>query len=120
MKRKGKTFALIISSLAFSIFHIGVYQDFTTLFWAFAMGLVFGYLYIITESLYLPIGLHFGRDFYSAISTSTRSNGTRLFIFHTPIENYKFMIYIETFVVLIFFIILLLRNKNRKNSVDLM
>lgn len=120
MKRKGKTFALIISSLAFSMFHIGVYHDFTTLFWTFAMGLMFGYLYIITESLYLPIGLHFARDFYSAISTSTRSNVTRLFIFHTPIENYNFTIYIETFVVLIVLLILVLRNTNRKSRVDLM
>ena len=48
--KKGKMFALIISSLAFSIYHAGGIDPILML-QAFLIGIVLGYLYIITEAL---------------------------------------------------------------------
>lgn len=68
MKSKGKVFALIISSITFSLLHVGRGGD-NIMFFIFAIvaGMVFGGLYIITDSLYLPIGLHFAYDFYGVL-----------------------------------------------------
>lgn len=68
MKSKGKVSALIISSIAFSFLHVGRGGD-NIMFFIFAIvaGIVFGCLYIITDSLYLSIGLHFAYDFYGIL-----------------------------------------------------
>lgn len=68
MKSKGKVFAIMISSITFSLLHIGRGGDNIMFFiFAVAAGAVFAGLYIITDSLYLPIGLHFAYDFYGVL-----------------------------------------------------
>ena len=71
MKKKGKVFALIISSLTFSLLHFGRGGD-NIMFFIFAIvvGIVLGGLYILTDSLYLSIGLHFAWDFYGLLVKS--------------------------------------------------
>lgn len=68
MKSKGKVFSLIISSITFSLLHIGRGGD-NIMFFVFAIvvGMSLGGLYIITDSLYIPIGVHFAYDFYGIL-----------------------------------------------------
>lgn len=66
-KRRGKIFGLIISSIIFVAFHTTRYDTLSQLFNVLIMGIVLGYFYIITKSLYLPIGLHFAMDFFSSV-----------------------------------------------------
>lgn len=88
MNKKGKVFALIISSLAFSIYHAGRLDPILML-QAFLIGIVLGYLYIITDSIYLSIGLHSGWDFCSSIIKNGDSlfNIKSVFIFNVAKSN---------------------------------
>ncbi|WP_234123558.1 CPBP family intramembrane glutamic endopeptidase [Clostridium hydrogenum] len=63
-KWKGEIFALIVSSIIFTAFHITRYQDINSLTNVFLMGIILGITFIVTKSLYMPIGLHFAWDFY--------------------------------------------------------
>ena len=63
-KYKGKTFGLLVSSLIFTVFHCSRYTDIYQLSSVLLCGISLGYLYIITKSLYMPIGLHFATDFF--------------------------------------------------------
>ncbi|GFZ30332.1 hypothetical protein CSC2_08580 [Clostridium zeae] len=66
-KYKGKTFAVIVSSLIFSLPHFSRYGSLTALAYIFIMGIVLGYCYIITQSLYVSIGLHFTTNFLTSL-----------------------------------------------------
>lgn len=63
-KWKGKIFALVVSSIVFTAFHITRYQDVNSLTNVFLMGIILGIAFIVTKSLYMSIGLHFAWDFY--------------------------------------------------------
>jgi len=67
MKKMSTPLALIICALCFSITHIGRYQDLMSLFCIVIIGSVLGYIFAITKSLYLPIGIHFAWDFFSSL-----------------------------------------------------
>jgi len=64
LNRRGKVFALVASSLIFTIGHVDR-LSLNYLLQVFLLSIVLGYLYIITESLYLSIGVHIAWDFYS-------------------------------------------------------
>lgn len=66
-KWKGKIFALIVSSIVFTAFHITRYQDINSLANVFLMGIILGAIFIVTKSLYMSIGLHFAWDFYLSL-----------------------------------------------------
>ena len=61
---RGKIFGLIVSSIIFAVFHTTRYDTLSPLFYVLIMGILLGYFYIITKSLYLSIGLHFATDFF--------------------------------------------------------
>jgi membrane protease YdiL (CAAX protease family) len=88
MDKKGKVFALIVSSLAFSIFHTGRFDP-ILIIQAVLIGIVLGYLYILTDSIYLSIGLHSGWDFCSSIIKNGDSlfNIRSVFIFNVSKAN---------------------------------
>ena len=114
MKLKGKVFALIISSLIFAMFHTRYYQRPYALICVFTTAILLGYLYIVTESLYLSIGLHFAMDFYP-IMTGDSNN---LLIFH--VKNNKvdlgmYFGYVQIFVDLILILALVLYRYKTKN-----
>lgn len=51
--------AIALSTICFSLMHIGRYSDISTLAYILFPGLVFGYLFAKTKSLYISIGMHF-------------------------------------------------------------
>lgn len=68
MKYKGRVFAIIISSIIFTMFHVQYYGNYISIIYVFIFQIVSGYLYIITDSIYVSIGLHSASDFYLYIS----------------------------------------------------
>ena len=118
VKLKGKVFALIISSLIFTIFHTQYYQQFHALFVVFIMGILLGYLYIITGSLYLSIGLHFVVDFYSFITGESNN----FLLFDVKISNLVFSLYFDYVTIIVIIILILIlavyRFKHKKLSTN--
>lgn len=55
--------AVIISALLFTVVHVSSVMSLFGYLDIFLAGVVFAYLYVITKSLYLPIGAHFFSDF---------------------------------------------------------
>lgn len=58
LKKKNKLFALVISSVMFTIFHFNLSQ----LFYPFLFGLLLGLSYLITDNIYVPILMHFANN----------------------------------------------------------
>jgi len=59
----GEKLAVFVSALLFGLFHGNLAQ----LFYAFALGLVFGYVYLKTGKLRYSIGLHMGINFMGGV-----------------------------------------------------
>lgn len=55
LKSKGKLYAIIMSSLMFSIFHFNLSQ----LFYPILFGMILGITYVLTNNLIVPICIHF-------------------------------------------------------------
>ncbi|MBE6062634.1 MAG: CPBP family intramembrane metalloprotease [Clostridium butyricum] len=55
--------AVIISSILFTLIHVSSVLKLVDYLDIFLMGIIFAYLYVITKSLYLSIGVHFFSDF---------------------------------------------------------
>ncbi|SFD03881.1 CPBP family glutamic-type intramembrane protease [Butyrivibrio sp. YAB3001] len=53
-RRYGELTAIIFSALAFGLFHCNIYQ----FFYAFAIGLILGYIYVRSGNIYLTIIMH--------------------------------------------------------------
>lgn len=62
-RRYGEAIAILYSSLAFGIFHCNLYQ----LFYAFAIGILLGYVYVRTGNVILTIIMHMIMNSSSAI-----------------------------------------------------
>lgn len=58
LKKKSKLFALLISSLFFTIFHFNISQ----LFYPFLFGLLLGLVYLLTDNIVYPIIIHFSNN----------------------------------------------------------
>ncbi|MFL0249282.1 CPBP family intramembrane glutamic endopeptidase [Clostridium neuense] len=121
---KGKIFALIVSSIVFTAFHITRYQDINSLTNVFLMGIILGITFIVTKSLYMPIGLHFAWDFYLDLWSTEKDPS--LFIVNL---NDKFRInYIDKvngwaqiiikIIVIIIFISIYIKRKNLVKEVE--
>lgn len=54
LRRYGEKTAIVVSALMFGLFHMNLFQ----FFYAFALGLVFGYVYTRTSQLRYSIGMH--------------------------------------------------------------
>lgn len=103
LKSRGRVFSIIASSALFSIIHVGIYPDPANLAAVFIIGLVLGYLYAASGSLYLPIGLHMGWDFFSEITKcgDVLFNVRKLFIFDVLMENNTVMLAVPVFIYLL-------------------
>ena len=106
MKKMNTPLALIISSLCFSITHIGRYQDLMSLFCIVVIGSVFGYIFAKTRSLYLPIGIHFAWDFFGSLFGVGKSifNTNLILVF----ENAKSDEFLANLIIVIAFGLLFL------------
>ncbi len=62
-RKYGEVVAIVYSALAFGIFHCNLYQ----IFYAFALGLIFGYVYIKTGNVVLTIIMHMAINGTSSI-----------------------------------------------------
>lgn len=54
LRRYGERPALLVSALLFALFHVNMYQ----FFYAFALGLMFGYVYLRTSALRYSVAMH--------------------------------------------------------------
>lgn len=70
-KKYGAFVSIFFSALAFGLMHGNFYQ----FFYAFAVGLVFGYVYYNTGKIHLSIGLHAALNFIGSILTAYLSRG---------------------------------------------
>ena len=70
-KKYGGFASIFFSALAFGLMHGNFYQ----FFYAFAVGLVFGYVYYNTGKIWLSIGLHAALNFIGSILTAYLSSG---------------------------------------------
>lgn len=110
MQFKGEVFALIISSLIFAMFHGEYYHQPYMLFYVFINGILFGYSYIISGSLYLSIGLHFATDFFTNISSNC------VLYFDAKDNILNMFAFVEIIVTLMLILgLVLYRYKNKKN-----
>lgn len=78
MSAYGEKRAVFLSALAFGLFH----GNFSQFFYAFAVGLIFGYIYIRTRRIWYTITLHMAVNFIcgelSAYFSSLNSNALQL------------------------------------------
>lgn len=65
LRAYGEKRAIVFSALAFALFHMNVFQ----FFYAFGLGLVFGYMYVRTSTLRYNILLHMIVNFQGSIVT---------------------------------------------------
>lgn len=83
--KRGIIFAIILSSLLFSLCHTGKYIVLLQFLSAFSTGILFSILYIKFKSLWVPIGVHIVHNF---ISLSIIGDGTSKLV-STPLLNFK-------------------------------
>lgn len=108
----GNWFAVLVSSLLFSLMHGNLRQ----IPFAFIVGLVLGLLYVITDNIWLPITVHFANNAISVIMEylgfSLSENAVGYF--------YALIIYGLTFVGAIALLVLFLRHRHtlRVNRVE--
>lgn len=91
IKKLGSKKALLLSAVAFGIYHWFSYELFNQVgkmavifLITGAAGLLYGYAYLKTRSLYVPIALHFGWNFVNAFVFSNSNKGPGLLIEKLP------------------------------------
>lgn len=87
MKLLGINTACILSAVSFGIYHLFSYNAFgnpvqiIVIFLMTAiLGLALAYSFAKTQSLYLPVGLHFGWNFFNIVIFSSGPLGAQLFV----------------------------------------
>lgn len=87
MKTLGINTACILSAVSFGIYHLFSYNAFGNpiqIIIVFLMTAIFGlalaYSFTRTQSLYLPVGLHFGWNFFNIVIFSSGPLGAQLFV----------------------------------------
>ncbi|MEE1296336.1 MAG: CPBP family intramembrane glutamic endopeptidase [Bifidobacterium sp.] len=63
LRRYGERTAILVSALLFALFHVNLYQ----FFYAFALGLMFGYVYTRTSALRYSVAMHMIVNFVGAV-----------------------------------------------------
>lgn len=131
IKRLGGTKAILISSISFGIYHWFTYEILTDpvqMFWIFVITFSAGYIYALayfkTNSLYAPIGMHFGWNFVQSFIFSAGNIGSGLFVQKLPVPQIQvsyFIYYLITFLHLSLFILvfaLIFRKRSKKPIVE--
>ncbi|MCP9199476.1 CPBP family intramembrane metalloprotease [Gramella sp. GC03-9] len=126
MKYLGTRTGILISAISFGIFHwfsyeiLGNYGQMLTVFLLTGIaGIIFGYAYNLTGSLYLPVSLHFGWNFVSIVIFSQGPFGDQLLLITTQNELeglisllvFLLQLFILPGIVLLYFYFL---KRNRK------
>lgn len=115
-KYKGKPFGIIVSSAIFALPHITRYKNYNEILSVLIMGIVLGYIYIKTKSLYMSIGLHFAIDFFTSIA-GTQSEPGLFIIGIDPQFGLEYLsqsiLMIYSILYLILLIIFVLVNKRK-------
>lgn len=112
----GEKLAVVASALLFGLFH----GNFSQFFYAFGLGLVFGYVYLKTGRLRYSIGLHMGINFLGSVFSAwllenmgTFSPSGELLNVNVPVLAI-FICYLALLLVSFFVgLILLCRNKRK-------
>ena len=129
IKRLGGTKAILISSISFGIYHWFTYEILTNpaqMFWIFVITFSAGYIYALayyrTNSLYAPIGMHFGWNIVQSFIFSNGNIGSGLFIQKLPVTQIQvsyFIYYLITFLHLFLFILVfaLIFHKGSKKEI---
>lgn len=106
IKRTGTGFAILISSVAFGIYHwfsYGIFGNIGQMIMVFfltgTVGLLYAYGYVRTNSLYAVIGMHFGWNFTQNFIFSSGSIGEGIYILQkpVPIATVSYFIYFLLF-----------------------
>ena len=94
IKKLGNKKALLLSAVAFGIHHWFSYELFNQVgkmavvfLITGAVGLLYGYAFLKTRSLYVPIALHFGWNFVNAFIFSNGNTGNGLLIEQLPVAQ---------------------------------
>jgi hypothetical protein len=131
IKKLGGIKAILISSIAFGVYHwftYEVFNDLVKMSWIFLITFTAGYIYALgfykTSSLYAPIGMHVGWNIVQSFIFSAGNIGPGLLIEKLPapqVEASYFVYYLITFLHLILFIVVfaLILLKNRALIKDL-
>jgi membrane protease YdiL (CAAX protease family) len=116
IKKLGGTKAILISSIAFGVYHWFTYEVFidpVKMGWIFVITFSAGCIYALgfykTNSLYAPIGMHVGWNIVQSFIFSSGNIGSGLLIEKLPapqVEVSYFVYYLITFLHLILFIII--------------
>lgn len=104
LKRYNCVIALIVSSALFGVLHANLPQGIN----AFVLGLVLGFIYLKTQSLFLCMLGHFTNNFIAIISGITGWNTGKQFN----------LIYLIIGIVALVFVIKKLINESKKNGID--
>ena len=131
IKRLGGTQAILISSISFGIYHWFTYEILNNpvqMFWIFVITFSAGYIYALayyrTNSLYAPIGMHFGWNIVQSFIFSNGNIGSGLFIQKLPVTQIQvsyFIYYLITFLHLFLFILvfaLIFRKRSKKPIIE--
>lgn len=127
IKKLGGTKAILISSISFGIYHWFTYEvlnDPVNMFWIFLITFSAGYIYALgyfkTNSLYAPIGMHFGWNVVQSFIFSAGNIGSGLFVQKLPVPQIQvsyFIYYLITFLHLFLFVLvfaLIFRKRSKK------
>ena len=115
IEKLGGIKAILISAIAFGIYHWFTYEvlyDPVKMLWIFMITFSAGYIYALgyykTNSLYTPIGMHFGWNFVQSFIFSAGNIGSGLLVQRLPVPQIQvsyFIYYLITFLHLILFIL---------------
>lgn len=125
IKKWGGTKAILISSIAFGIYHWFTYEVFNDpvkMIWifliTFSAGFIYAFGYYRTKSLYAPIGMHFGWNFVQSFIFSGGNTGPGMLIEKLPLPQVQvsYLVYYSiTFLHLVLFILVFAMIFNKKS-----
>lgn len=115
IKYLGGTKAILISSIAFGIYHwftFEVFNDPVKMIWIFLITFSAGFIYALgyyrTKSLYAPIGMHFGWNFVQSFIFSAGNTGSGVLVEKLPVPQVQvsYLVYYSiTFLHIVLFIV---------------
>ena len=117
MRVYGQRLAVVLSALMFGLFH----GNFSQFFYAFALGLVFGYVYLRTNRLRYSVGLHMFINFFGSVVSSAVVENVDFTLLTGDFEtllrhpgNLAFLIYIALIILLALTGLVLLIVRSRR------
>jgi len=119
---KGKTFGLLVSSIIFTAPHLTRYKRVDELCFVLIGGIVLGYLYVKTESLYMSVGVHFAIDFFMNLTGIKNEVGFLILRINPAyslqyFEQSIFLLLSLMYLILLFILILINKNKKEKGII---